>query len=195
MINNMFTTRRSRLPQKGFTIIETLMAVLVLSIAIAGSLALASKGLSAIQAARQEVNAVYLAQNAMEYIRQLRDTNCLAASGSVATCPTGAWLGTAPNNIASKCGDSGGCEVDTLSGTVTVCPSAGCDVLNYDAVNTLYTYSGVGTTPTAFTRTIYVQSPVGGNANEASTTVLVRWLGQGGVVRSMRIHDDLYNWQ
>ena len=194
MTNKRIQKKRRSLPQAGFTIIETLMAVLVLSIAMAGSLALAAKGLGLIQVARQEVSAVYLAQDAMEYIKGVRDTNCLVGNSLLTNCTTTTWLGAA-RSLGTRCGDSAGCQIDTLTGDVSVCPAAGCAALNYDATGAFYTYSGVSSVPTAFVRSVYIQTPVGGNADEASTTVLVQWSGQGGVTRSVRIHDDLYNWQ
>ena len=180
----------------GFTIIETLMAVLVLSIAIAGALALATKGLDALVTARQEVNAVYLAQDAMEYLRATRDTNCLAVNNGIppASCTNATWLGTSPTNVGALCGGVAGCYIDTVAGSVTTC-SGGCPVLQYDSTTMIYTYSGLSATPTIFTRAVYIQTPIGGNADEASTTVLVSWPGAGGITRSIRIHDDLYNWQ
>jgi prepilin-type N-terminal cleavage/methylation domain-containing protein len=180
----------------GFTIIETLMAVLVLSIAMAGALALASRGLDTVLIARQQVSAVYLAQDAMEYIRATRDTNCLAAyqSNPTASCPSNAWLG---GTLTMQCATNQDCYIDTITGTITRC-SGTCPVLNYDSANTVYTYAPTnGTTiaPTIYTRSIYIQTPVGVHADEASTSIIVSWPSVGGITRSIRIHDDLFNWE
>ena len=176
----------------GFTIIETLTAVLVLSIAIAGSITLASRGLTAITTARQEVSATYLAQDAMEYIRATRDSNCLATNNG-SGCPQNVWLG----NMGTLCSAATGCTIDTLAGVVSACTNA-CSVLNYDSTNTVFTYAsanGGSIVPSAFTRTVYIQNPVGGNQDEASTTIVVSWPGGGDIVRSVRLHEDLLNWQ
>ncbi|MEI7720216.1 MAG: prepilin-type N-terminal cleavage/methylation domain-containing protein [bacterium] len=191
MTNKPHNNTRRSAKFKGFTIVETLVAVMILSIAMAGSLALASKGLNTIVVARQEVNATYLAQDVMEYLRALRDTNCITASSLTGTCANSAWLGNLPTLCAG-----GGCFIDTVTDAQTAC-GATCPVMNYDETNHVYTYNAVTTTitPTVFTRTVYIQNPVGGNASEASTTVLVSWPSVGGVIRSVRVHDNLYNWE
>jgi prepilin-type N-terminal cleavage/methylation domain-containing protein len=58
---------------QGFTIIETLVAVAILMISIAGPLTIAQKALSASLYAKDQVIASYLAQQEMEYIKNLKD--------------------------------------------------------------------------------------------------------------------------
>jgi Tfp pilus assembly protein PilV len=55
--------------QKGFTIVETLVAVTILMISIAGPLTVANKGLLAAINAKDQMIASYLAQDAMEYVK------------------------------------------------------------------------------------------------------------------------------
>ena len=188
------STQKRHIPgQAGFTIIETMMAVFVLSVAIAGSLALASKGLDVVVVARQEVSAAYLVQDAIEYIRATRDSNCLASSNP-SGCSSGEWLGSLP----AKCG-SGGCIINTINGNTLSCPLGGvCLPLNYNVADSVYTYvptDGSTILPTIFTRSIYIQTPVGGNSDEASTSVVVSWPGSGGITHVVRLHEDFYNWQ
>lgn len=185
---------------KGFTIMETLMAVLVLSIALAGALALAAKGLDVVVIAQQEVKAAYLAQDAIENIRWARDTNCLNSGGSPVGCPSGAWMG-GPGGLLSLCGGTNGCYIATISGVAYSCGATSCPVLKYDSANTAFTYATAnGTTilPTIFTRSIYIQSPPSAtdtNPGEASTTIVVSWPSVGGITRSLRLHEDLLDWQ
>ena len=81
---------------KGFTLIETLVAILLLSSAIAGPMTIAARGLYASTIVRNEVTAYYLAQDAMEYIRYARDSNSLTGSDWLSNlgsrAPTGAPL-------------------------------------------------------------------------------------------------------
>ncbi len=53
----------------GFTIIETLVAITILMIAIAGPITIAKKGLNASLYARDQVTASFLAQDMMESIK------------------------------------------------------------------------------------------------------------------------------
>ena len=59
----------------GFTLVETLVAIAILMIAIAGPLTVAEKGLSAAIYARDQMMASYLAQDGMEYVKNVVDTN------------------------------------------------------------------------------------------------------------------------
>ncbi len=63
---------------KGFTIIETLVAVAILMISIAGPLTIAQKGLTAAIYARDQITAAFLAQENMELIRSNIDSLNLA---------------------------------------------------------------------------------------------------------------------
>jgi prepilin-type N-terminal cleavage/methylation domain-containing protein len=60
---------------QGFTIIETLVAITILLISIAGPLTIAQKSLTAATLAKDQVIASYLAQDLMEYIKNTRDNN------------------------------------------------------------------------------------------------------------------------
>ncbi len=62
---------------KGFTIIETLVAIAILMISIAGPLTIAQKGLLAATYAKDQVTASFYAQNLMESIKNQRSTNLL----------------------------------------------------------------------------------------------------------------------
>ncbi|MFA6315256.1 MAG: prepilin-type N-terminal cleavage/methylation domain-containing protein [Candidatus Paceibacterota bacterium] len=105
----------------GFTLVETLVAITVLMIAIAGPLTVASKAYHAAQDARNLTIAVNLAQDAVEYINVLKEN--YGFSGYIdATC--NAW---------SICGvsamqDSSPLDSD-VTGNVKVCSEMNdCDI-------------------------------------------------------------------
>jgi type II secretory pathway pseudopilin PulG len=68
----------SRKNNKGFTIVESLVAISLLVISIAGPLSLAAKGIGYSSYARDEITAFYLANEALDVIRYIRDTNTSA---------------------------------------------------------------------------------------------------------------------
>src|SRR3989344_8702148 len=97
---------------KGFTIIETLVAVAILMISIAGPLTIAHKGLLAAVYAHDNVTASYLAQDAMEYIKNVKDYNILR---STETSPPGFWL----SGLVGVCTSSNSCRIDTINYSTT----------------------------------------------------------------------------
>src|SRR3989344_5287897 len=59
---------------KGFTLVETLVALSIFSVSILGLLVALSQGLADTGYAKKKVAAAYLAQEGIEYIRNMRDT-------------------------------------------------------------------------------------------------------------------------
>ncbi len=68
----------------GFTLIETLVAISILTIALTGPLAIIAQALRSSYYSRDEITAYYLAQEAIEYIRNKRDANGLKGANLVA---------------------------------------------------------------------------------------------------------------
>lgn len=171
---------------RGFTLIETLVAVLLLATAIAGPLTIASKGLLAASVARDQITAFYLAQDAVEYIRYNRDSNKLQSAS---------WLTGLENCISAD--GSTTCYMDSLAtnpATPTVCTGT-CPIMSYDSVNGYFNYPSTGGTPTPqrFTRTISITTPVGGRADEAEVRVTVSW--QDNNPHSVTMRENIFNWQ
>lgn len=154
---------------RGFTLVETLVAIAILSLAITGPLVIAEKGLSSALYAQDQITASYLAQDALEYIRNVRD-NDIGASGYFDT----AWL----SQFGSCVGTGNSCYVDTtlavsnsaVNACSTSCPAIKLDTTMGDPDFGFYQY-GAGQ-PTIFTRTINITSV---NSDEALVTVTVSW--------------------
>jgi Tfp pilus assembly protein PilV len=73
--NNIKINRKLKINKiKGFTLVETLVAVFILTFSIVILMKVVSDGLFSARYARNEITAIYLAQEALEYIRNDRDS-------------------------------------------------------------------------------------------------------------------------
>jgi prepilin-type N-terminal cleavage/methylation domain-containing protein len=195
---------------KGFTLVETLIAIFVLSIALAGPLTIAQKGLQTALISKDQVTAFYLAQDAIEYVRYARDTNCLVTGSGVGGCQAaGQWLagnGNANQTInLTPCVSSGGtsaCTIDVIAGNSawppTTCGGSVCTTpINYDSSHNYFTYASGSAS--IFTRTIAITSPVCNvgntlcNPNEAGVTVTVTW--SDPLLHTITVKENLLDWQ
>lgn len=156
--------RREKTRLGGFTLVETMIAVTILTLAAAGPLFTASRALVASQTARSQLTASYLAQEGIEYARAMRDGAYLVAySEGGSSISTEAWNdfteGSGANSIAS-CRTPVVCSLDpTLpmgygsNSALYQCSGGSCTPL-YLLDNGVYTQrSNLGGTQTQFTRT------------------------------------------
>ena len=160
--------------QVGFTLVETLVAISVLLVSLAGPLTIATKGLSTSLFARDQVVAFYLAGEAVEYVRNVRDTNILNNRP---------WL-----TGLDACFGSGMCAVDVKNSRVDDCAGA-CAPLRYDPLTDFYSYSAGDASP--FRRTVSMTTV---NADEVSINVTVSWK-TGALTKQFSIQEHILNWQ
>lgn len=116
----------------GFTIIELIISIFVLSIAVVGIFAAFSVMVILTSDASDRLTAAYLAQEGMEVIRNMRDSNWL----NMDTNPSS---GTTWDEYFSTCESTSGCEVDYTTAGNTPNPYNAQDYLKVDA-NGFYSY-------------------------------------------------------
>ncbi|MDP4020743.1 MAG: type II secretion system protein [Candidatus Adlerbacteria bacterium] len=179
---------------RGFTLIETMVAVLILATAIAGPLTIASKSLVAATVAKDQITAFFLAQDAVEFIRFARDTNKLQG---------GDWItgvGAASGINLSNCRSTNGCYFDSAlqnPTTISACSASDCkpplsgDQYLFES-NGRYSYNSGGT-KTIFVREVIITDTVAGE--EISVVVRVHWSDTGGTDRKVEVQENLFNWQ
>ncbi len=177
----------------GFTLIETLVAVLLLATAIVGPLTIASKGLTSTMIAKDQFIGFYLAQDAIEQVRFLRDTACLATPGDSTGCPGSAWLQGLNNCLVSV--NPNGCVLDSLAtnpASPAACVSI-CEPMRYDATNHIFNYNpAMPLTPQKFIRTVKITN----TADEAVVTVEVNWVDRAGITRvPITVRENIFRWQ
>jgi prepilin-type N-terminal cleavage/methylation domain-containing protein len=161
----------------GFTLIETLVAIAVLCTIMIGPLSLATSSIKAASLSQNQITASFLAQEAVEYILNLRRNNIIQNKN---------WL-----NGMNQCFGSNGCYVDVINNGFGPC-GATCQKIKYDQ-NNFYNYS-TGE-DTIFTRTVKIDKiNLGGAEDEAKIEVLVQWVERLGGQRSFTLQEEIFDW-
>lgn len=173
--------------KKGFTLVETMVAISILMLAILGPLSIASSGLRNSLFAKDQVTAYYLAQEGIEYVRYIRDDNYLQERSN--------WL-----EGLDDCTGTYGCAIDTgkwfgsNNSVIHLCQLVGCsgyDILYKDFSTQHYTHqSGGNNTATPFSRIVIVEEFPG--EKEIKVTSTVTW--QSGVgQKSFTLTENVFN--
>ena len=186
---------------KGFTLVETMFAVFILTFTIAGLMTVVANSLFAARYARDEITVNYLLQEAIDYIRNDRDTIVFLGGGAGST-------DTPWNNFYTKysnCSNTYGCYFDVLTIILNpLNPSAGpqrcsisdsCPYLYYDKDATsgsFYTYDTNNGVKTNFQRKIIVKQAI--NPDEIDVTVTVDWKN-GGLPVTRSLETSFMKWQ
>ena len=163
---------------RGFTLIETMVAISVLVVAITAPLTLASQSLFAAVYAKDQTTAFYLAQEALEIVRNKRDSNMLSFMSGESTN----WLDGIPIDS--------GFYVDIPNDTMVVCTES-ClqSKLRHDGV--FYNHSTGDNS--RFSRNVSVT--INPNlTDEAIVVVTVEWQTGSFNKRTISLHGQLYNW-
>jgi Tfp pilus assembly protein PilV len=202
--------KRSQLKvgEKGLTLVETIVAIGIMTVGVLGPMELARQSISAQRAATDLVVASYLAQEGVETIINIRDNN---SADDFQPCPgtlcRSEWLDT----IVANCSGSNGCIVNSLarsnpatgdtfwvSGSVYPC-STDCAIQSrvfYDPTTGRYQQSMTALSSpwirSPFSRVVGVSEVVAGQQSRVTATTT--YIGVGGVPQTVVVTGDLYNW-
>lgn len=179
MKNNAYGKNTTHSDRDGFSMVETLVAITILLVAIAAPMRIAQDGLSGARVAQDQVIASYLAQEAVEYVRWVRDTNTLEGDG---------WL-----SGLSACRNNE-CVIDVIAEEVDGCDGE-CPSLQING-NGQYGYGPGGQWEnTPFVRTVEINDVTENDPDtEVQVVVTVEWQTKD-VDRSFVTREFMFNWQ
>ncbi len=183
----------------GFTLVETLIAISIFSLSILALMSVLGQGISSTNYAKKKIVASYLAQEGIEYIRNMRDTYVLYGASS----QTG-WDSFITKITANSC-TTDGCyfnpdNIDYIDNTQAVidmtispCSPSRCSnaPLFYNSSTGKYNYSLLGTN-SGYTRKI-TATLIGSPANEIKISSTVYWT-QGSGDSDVSFSENLFNW-
>ena len=185
MKNIFFKNKKNAATPNGFTLVETLVAISIFSLSILGLMSVLSQGIADINYAKQRMVAEYLAQEGIEYVRNMRDIYTLydPQSGQEGWDDFRAKL--APCSAAT-------CGFDALvdkksAGSVFQCPPENCDLY---LLGGAYNTSVYGGTNSGFRRQIQA---VQTTADEVQVYSRVSWT-QGSGLKEVTFYETLFNW-
>ena len=166
----------SKITKRGFTIIEAIVAIFVITTGIVGVLALVTQTISSATYSSNKLIAAYLAQEGIEIVRNVRDANWL----SDASWGTG----------LTDCSSVSPCQADyndqALSGYTN-------SPLNFETISGYYGYDSG--TSTKFKRKITITSANDPDGNPIlNVFVLVEWQ-EKDKPQKVEVRENLYDWK
>jgi len=157
--------------KKGFTLIEVIIAIFLVTVGVGGAIALVNQTIAFTQVTSSRLIAVYLGQEGIEIVKNIRDTNFLKIHKKVA--------GINWNTGLTDC--LAGCEADYNDLSLVSAD-------RYLTINGFYNY-GFGP-ETAFKRKIII-TPDGTEILEVS--VEVSWQERDRT-HQVTVRENLYKW-
>lgn len=178
--------------QRGFSLIETIVAMTVLLVSISGIMNLIHQGSVANRQQADQITATYLAAEAIEFMRADRDGYWLQTGGGDGFND---WINAGD---VQTCSSYGGCQIDARIGNDDIVPcGGGCDPLDYNSSTGEYGYeTGGNWEDSRFTRSVEIDLENNtGSIDEAEITVTVSWEAAGSSDNSITMQQSIYDYR
>ncbi len=189
--------------QKGFTILETLIAIFILVMALQSLLGLISSSFFSSIYAKNEITATFMAQEVVDTIRNDRDTIAFLKNTDL---PTG-WAEFLrkygyDGGVKTLCFTAEGCRMEPTKDEIVDCGDidTDCPSFLYDesTINKdYYTYDTnvEGAVPTTFRRQVYLSiNPFYNFPDELDIKVIIHWKN-GNLDESRVLRASLLGWR
>ncbi|MCK4474140.1 type II secretion system protein [Candidatus Parcubacteria bacterium] len=163
---------------KGFTLLEVILAITILTIAVSGAFILIIQVISASAAVQSKLIAFELAQEGIEIVKNIRDTNWLEQT----TIPGISW----DDGL-----DAGSWEADYISEDLS--RSFGSGTYLYIDAHGFYSYFP-SANQTKFKRKITISKEVE-QPERLKVSVEVFWDDKGKIHQHIIVQTYLYNWR
>lgn len=188
--------------RRGFTILESLVAIAILLVALTGPMVFAQQSLRASRLAGDQITAFYLAQDAIELVKHVRDQNSLYLYREE-------WLTGLATCLASESVTDGGCQLSSSEWTegnetsAVVACAANCWVYEQNGFFGIFGKNPSAGSPPEnprFSRRVRIMAADGStlvpaNSDEALIEVDVSWSTLGvSSVRHVLVREHIYNW-
>jgi hypothetical protein len=154
---------------KSFTLLETIFGIFVVIIAVSAIFALLSRIIILTSFSVSKFTASYLAQEGIEIVRNIRDSNLVARADWKENLPSGTF------------------SLDYLTKTL---PDFNCQGSFLKIVGDFYRCTSESQ---KFERTVFIFHNVDGNPDKMKVKVLVKWQDRGKTY-SIEAEKELYNW-
>lgn len=178
-----------RKQNKGFTLVESLVAISILMVAIVIPMSIAQNGLNSATYSKDQMTAAFLAQDAIEYIKNKRDEIGVTKDPLEGSSDF-EWIGK--NTYFDKCFSQSGCSIDTVNNKIESFDGSKLTIKRTGNGKFLYYgYENNNVETSKFTRKISIATP--NNNNEAKIEVIVSWQN-GENIETVQVTNFLYNY-
>ncbi len=181
---------------KGFTIVEAIIAIFILTISVSSMLGVTASAIISSRYARNEIIANYLLQEAVDSIRNSRDT--IAFQKKDLYGDSWATFLSRYGYSGARCFSSKGCYLDIenfdpadINGNDVIGCDSSCPKLRLDEINGDYNITSDN--ESIFTRWVEMEYI---NADEVKATAYIQWKNEASSVsKTQSLEITLLNWQ